>query len=526
MLESIWGGVFVSENALSRCIKEARTALDDDAREPRFIRTIPRVGFKFIAGVETGRLLQSTESRTRTIAVLPFKPLVVRDRDESLEMGMADTLILRLSRLKEIVVRSIHAVRRYADLDQDPLFAGREQQVDAVLEGSIQKGGRKLRVTARLLKVSDGSTLWMGQFDEKASDIFAVQDSISEKVAEALQTRLTRDEIARFTRRHTASAEAYQLYAQGRHFASRLDFKAAGRSIECFTQAVKADPKYALAYAGIAQAFIFLADCGAPSNDVYPRARAAAIQALELDDELPEAHAALGYVSMNYSWDWPEAGRRFERALELDPNNADVRHWHSMYFKWLSRFDEAVAEAKLAQSLAPLSFPVNMDLALILDLAGRREEAARQIEKTIEMYPDYGFGYFGLALIRTHARQYKEALSALQTARTLSQDFPDAAGLAGYLYAKTGRRREALKCLQEIENRGTYVPPFLLAGIYGELEGDVRALELLERACEDRSWHMVMLKVEPLLDPLRRHPRFKDLLQRVGFTGIRKTRGA
>jgi tetratricopeptide (TPR) repeat protein len=328
------------------------------------------------------------------------------------------------------------------------------------------------------------------------------------------------------TRRHTASPEAYQLYAHGRHFASRLDFKAAVRSIDCFRQAANIDPKYALAYAGVAQAYIILVDCGAPSNEAYPQARVAALQALELDDELPEAHAALAYVSMCYAWDWPEAGKRFKRALELDPNNADVHHGYSLYLKWLARFDEAIAEAKLAQSLAPLSFPVNLDLGLILDVAGRRQEAVRQIEKAIEMYPDYGVGYFGLALIRTHARQYKEALSALQTARTLSKGYPDAAGLEGYLYAKTGKRSAALKCLQALEAiRGASVSPFLLSGVYGELEGSNRALDLLEKACDDRSWHMIMLKVEPMFDPLRRHPRFKNLLKKVGLAGIQKARG-
>jgi DNA-binding winged helix-turn-helix (wHTH) protein len=383
MLDAIWGEVFVSENALSRCIKEARLALKDSAHEPRFIKTVPRVGFKFIATVEgVPSLEQRPGGGVQTIAVLPFKPLVTAGKDESLEMGMADTLIMRLSRLPRISVRPIHAVRKYVDLEQDPIIAGREQQVDAVLDGSIQKAGRKLRVTARLLKVSDGTPLWMGQFDEKISDIFTVQDSISERVAEALQTRLTGNERASVKKRYTRSPEAYQLYMKGRHFWNRYHPKAGEKSIEYFRQAIEIDPDFALAYAGAALSYISLGDFGVASSEVYPEAKAWARKALEIDEELAEAHAALAVVNMNYFWDWPEAEKRLRRAIELNPNNTDAHHWYGTYLRWSARFDEAIAEGKRARSLAPLSFPINFDLGLTLDIAGRSVEAFEQLQNT------------------------------------------------------------------------------------------------------------------------------------------------
>ena len=518
MMDTLWAGTFVTDNALTRCIKEVREALTDDAYEPRFIKTIPRVGFKFIADVEAIASSERHETVATKIAVLPFKPLIAADRDESLEMGMADTLITRLSGLVQIVVRPISAVRRYVDLEQDPVSAGREQQVDVVLDGSIQKSGNRIRVTARLLKVSDGTPLWTGQFDENTGDIFTVQDSISDKVVAALQMRLTGDERAFITKRYTNSPEAYQRYMKGRHFWNQWNPKAGAKAIEYFRQAVEIDPNYALAYAGGALTYISLADFGAPSQEVYPQAKVWAERATEIDEDLAEAHAALATLNMNYYWDWFEAEQHFKRAIELNPNNADSHYGYGLYLRWLARFDEAISEANRAVLLAPPSFPFNLDLGLTLVAAKRYDEAFEQLQKTVEMYPNLGYGYFALAFTYLYNKQYAEAIATLETARGLSDDFLDAVALKAYANAMSGKRSEALNCLDELRtHKATYVPPFLLAVVYLGLDDKEKVFEHLEKAYEDRNWHLIMLKVDPSFDPLRSDPRFSDLLRRVGL---------
>lgn len=517
MMDTLWADSFVTDNALTRCIKEVREALADDAYEPRFIKTIPRVGFKFIADVDAIASLEPRGTAATKIAVLPFKPLVPADREESLEMGMADTLITRLSGLTQIVVRPISVVRRYVDLEQDPVSAGREQQVDVVLDGNIQTSGNRIRVTARLVKVADGTPLWTGQFDEKTGDIFAVQDSISDKVVAALKMRLTGDERALITKRYTNNPEAYQRYMKGRHFWNQWNPKAGAKAIEYFLQAVEIDPNYALAYAGGALTYVSLADLGAASHEMYSEAKAWAQRAIEIDDDLADAHAALATLNMNYYWDWPKAEHHFKRAIELNPNNADSHYGYGLYLRWVARFDDAIAAAKRAVSLAPSSFPFNLDLGLTLVAAKRYDEAFEQLQKTIEMYPNHSYGYFALAFTYLYKAQYVEAISTLKTARSLADDFLDAVALQAFAYAKAGKRGEALNCLDELQaHKTTYVPPFLLAVVYLGLDDKEKVFEYLEKAYEDRNWHLIMLKVDPNFDPLRSDPRFSDLLGRVG----------
>ena len=263
-------------------------------------------------------------SSVKTVAVLPFKPLVQGAQDQALELGMADTLIAKLSNSREVVVRPISAVRRFGALEQDPQAAGRELNVEAVLDGHIQRRGERIRVTARLLNVGDGRQLWAGQFDEKMPDIFAVQDAISERVASALALTLTGEERSRIKRRDTGNVEAYQLCLRGRYFLSKRRPDALHRAVEHFRQAIALDPNYALAYAGLADAYGFLLNAeygGMPPREMTPKAKEAALKAVALDDTLAEAHAVLGRI-LGFERDWHAAGRELQRAIELDPNSA------------------------------------------------------------------------------------------------------------------------------------------------------------------------------------------------------------
>jgi DNA-binding winged helix-turn-helix (wHTH) protein/TolB-like protein/Tfp pilus assembly protein PilF len=600
LLDTLWADAFVTENALTRCVKEVREALQDDAHQPRYIRTFPRVGYKFIAEVEevspaflldqsekfattkivgesvegltprlqnltgTGRgvlpaepVLTATAGRRsfwhwtrktiliplavaaltlivgfayylrsrqvpppgqiRSIAVLPFKPLVVEEGDESLQLGMADTLITTLSNVSQVTVRPTTAVRKYTGLEQDAVVAGREQRVDVVLDGSIQKLGDRIRVTVRLLRVDDGAQLWAGKFDEKSTDIFLVQDSISKQVAEALAVKLTGAERELLTKHYTGDTEAYQLYLKGRYFLNKSteeDFK---KSIDYFQQAIARDPRYALAQVGLADSYAQLGSYGLiQMKDSYPRAREALTRALESDDKLGEAHASLGFVLMNYYWEWGEAEQRFKRAIELNPNYAMAHNWYSQHLAFIGRSREAIREAKRAQEIDPLSPWTNSDIGFVSYLARQYDEAILASQKTLELDPDFAVAHMIIGLSLVQKNMYDEGIAELQKAKAN----PDSRALLAYAYAVSGKSREARKILEELDQLSTqkYVSPFPIAVAYSGLGENDRAFEALEKAYTERSWGMGMLKVNPTLDGLRSDSRFAVLLRRVNLT--------
>ncbi|MBA2378121.1 MAG: winged helix-turn-helix domain-containing protein, partial [Blastocatellia bacterium] len=296
----------------------------------------------------------------RSIAVLPFKPITANERDESLELGMSDTLITRLSSIGQITVRPMSAVRRYTDLEQDAVAAGRELQVESVLEGNIQRAGERIRISARLVRVIDEKTLWTETFDEKFTDIFAVQDSISQKIVVALALHLSGEEQNQLTKKYTADTEAYQLYLQGRYFWNKVTPEGFEKSLVFYRQAIAIDPNYALAYAGLADSYNLLGSYGVlPLKESHPKARAAAEKALEIDGELAEAHTSLATVIADYYWDWAEAEKHFKQAIALNPNYPVARNWYSQHLARMGRFEEAIEEAKRAQTLDPLSPSAN-----------------------------------------------------------------------------------------------------------------------------------------------------------------------
>jgi len=452
----------------------------------------------------------------KSIAVLPFKPLVAESRDELLEMGMADTLITRLSNIRQVIVRPMSAVRKYTELEQDAVAVGREQRVDAILEGRIQRSGDKVRVTVRLVKVADEEVLWAGQFDEKFTDIFAVQDSISERVAAALALKLTGEEQKRLTKRYTDNTVAYQLYLKGRYNWNKTTEEGLKKAIDFFNQAIEKDPSYALAYAGLADAYTSLDWYGVLSTkEANPRAKAAAIKALEIDETLAEAHASLAAVRQ-YEWDWAGAEREYQRAIGLNPNYAVAHQWYGVYLAYMGRMDEGIAEMTRAQELDPLSLAINAQLGFLFYLARRYDQAIEQCQRTLEMEPGYEEARIYLAWIYVQKGMYEEAIAQYQK---LKGDIPDVLAMLGAAYAVSGQRgkaRDVLAELKEISQR-RYVPPVFVAAIYTGLGDKDQAFAWLEKAYEDRDESFVGLKVLPLFDPLRSDQRFADLLRRMGL---------
>src|SRR5215831_3062693 len=327
---------------------------------------------------------------SQTIAVLPFKPMNQAGQDEFLELGMADALITKLSNLRQIVVRPTSAVRKYAIQEQDPVAAGRELRVTSVLEGSVQRLNDRIRVTVQLVSVEDGSPLWAETFDEKFGDIFSVQDSISQKIAERLALKLTGEDLQRLTKRYTQKTDAYQLYVKGVFYRDELNEAGLQKSVQYFEEAIKVDPNYAQAYAGLSSAlgpmmfFGFL-----PIREGRPRMLAAETKALELDATLAEAQTESGVFKLFYEYDWSGGERAFKRAIELNPNYALAHHMYANLLEGAGRFDEAIAERKRALEIDPVSLRTSSLLGRDYTLAGRYEEAIAQYGKTSELDPNY-----------------------------------------------------------------------------------------------------------------------------------------
>jgi serine/threonine protein kinase/TolB-like protein/tetratricopeptide (TPR) repeat protein len=456
----------------------------------------------------------------KSIAVLPFKPLLVESRDEMLEMGMADTLIARLSNISEINVRPISSVRKYAGVEQDALAAGREQGVDAVLDGQIQRSGDAIRVTVRLVRVKDGGPIWSSQFDEKMTNIFRVQDSISERVAGVLALRLTGEEKGQLTKRSTENTEAYQLYLKGRFHINRLTDDGFLKARDYFQQAIDKDPRYALAYAGLADAYQTLSGWNVLSaTEALPKADAAARKAIELDDTLAEAHAVFGIVKLFYDRDWQSAEREFKRALELNPNYADAHRYYSFYLSPMRRFDEAHAEVRRAQELDPLSIDKVSGIAEVYYFQGDFDRAIEQYRKAVDLDPNSGFAHWALANALTQRGMYAQAIEEYKKSIPLSGDSPDEPAMLACAYAMSGNKKEARKILAELNERSRrqYIAPTSIAFVHIALGEKDEAFAILDRALVEHDTLLTLLNVEPFFGPLRGDPRFQNLLRRVGL---------
>jgi DNA-binding winged helix-turn-helix (wHTH) protein/TolB-like protein len=458
--------------------------------------------------------------RIKSIAVLPFKPLAAANRDESLELGMADTLITRLGSIKSLLVRPTSAVRRYSGLEQDAIAAGRELQVDSVVDGTLERDGERLRVTVRLIRTIDGVTLWNESFDQNFTNILAVQDRCAERVADVLASRLGEQEQRHLTKRYTRNPDAYRLYAMGRYFWSKMTVEGFNKSIEYYNEAIKLDHDYALAYAGLADSHNFLGSFGRiPVSESHPRAREAAERALALDEQLAEAHTSLAAIIMDYYWDWSEAERHFARAIELNDNYALAHHLYSQYLSLNQRFDQSIAEAKKAQEIDPLSVNESNNVALALYRARRYDESIKAAKETLEMDKAFAPAHINLGFAYLEKGMNSEAIEEFKEGRTLTHDSPQLIAMLGYSYARAGMTIEARTILKQLEQRSRkeYVSPFDIAGIHIGLGDKDTAFLWLERSYNERSWLLSYIKVEPLFDPLRSDPRFINLTRRVGF---------
>jgi DNA-binding winged helix-turn-helix (wHTH) protein/Tfp pilus assembly protein PilF len=518
LIRAVWPDTVVEENNLNQNISTLRRLLGEDRGENRYIVTVPGRGYRFVAAVRSSAEL--ARAPIRTIAVLPFKPLTADHRDEALEMGMADTLIAQLSSSRATIVRPLSSVRKYTSLEQDALAAGRELGVESVLDGSIQSDGSQIRVTVRLTRVADGASLWTGKFDQEFTNVFAVQDTISEKVASALALRLSHDEKKRLTQRCTHNVEAFHCYLKGRYHIGKVTRPAIRKGLEFFQKAIDVDPTYALAYAGVAEAYrrLPITSDVAP-KEAFPKAKAAASRALEIDENIADAHLALGFTKLWFDWDWVAAEKEFKVAIDLNPSGGDAHMGYANLLTCVGRHREALAEAQCAVELDPLSLIVNANQAQFLHWARDDDAAWRRVQKTLEIDPDFWVANLALGRLHIQKGEYPDAIIALTKARDFSGANSETVSLIGYAYARAGDRAQADAILGELRSRSnnSHVPPHSIAVIYHGLSDKDQTFQWLEKAYEQRDVRLTFLKTDPKWDSIRSDARFVNLVRRVGL---------
>jgi DNA-binding winged helix-turn-helix (wHTH) protein/TolB-like protein/cytochrome c-type biogenesis protein CcmH/NrfG len=460
---------------------------------------------------------KSADASPQSLAVLPFKTIGPPGHEAFLGLGMADAVIIRLGKTGKLLVSPTAAVRRYHEKEADPISAGKSLGVATVLSGNVQQNGDRLRVTVQLLRVGDGQQIWADQFDEKLTDVFAVQDLLAQRLATALTLRLTEVERERLKQPHTPNLEAYQLYLRGRYYWNRRTPEWIRKGIECFEQAVKLDPAYAQAYAGLADSYAISAS-GLPPLERLPKAKAAAERALELDDTLAEAHTSLGFIRYKFDWDWAGAERSFKRAMELNPNYATAFHWYGEMLGLLGRFDEAITILQQAERLDPLSIGIKHNLGETWFRARQYERTEQVARELLDFDPTAPHPHYLLWHVAQVQGRYDDAV-----AERIQQ------------LIKSNTPPEVLTELQQARATGgwrAYWQKELELAAVGKLNlnsnerakhclylGDKQqALQWIEMSFAERGDVPVVMKTLPSYDSLRGDAHFAELLQRAGHT--------
>ena len=455
----------------------------------------------------------------KSIAVLPFDNLS-RDPDNAFfAEGVQDEILTRLAKVADLKVIARTSTQRFKSAPENLPDIAKQLGALNILEGSVQKVNDQVRVNVQLINALTNAHLWADIYDRKLTDIFAVESDIAKTIADTLQAKLTGSEKTAISKTPTTNPEAYELYLKGRFFWDKRTGADLQTAIQYFNQAIAKDPTYALAYAGLSDAYALLTAYGASSiADSFPQAKAAARKALELDGSLAEAHTSLGQVLLFYDLDFQAAAKEFQRAIALNANYATAHHWYGNGPPTVvGNFDTAIAELKRAQQLDPLSLIINADLGVTFFLARRYDEAITQLRKTIEMEPHFYYAHWNLGQALELKEQLREALAEYKKAAELNDD-PLIVALLARAYAKLGQRDEALKRLEELQQAATrrYVPNYAFALVYAALGDKAKAMDWLEHAYRDHVGpELVLIKVDPMLDPLRGDARFEALAEKI-----------
>ncbi len=560
----LWpGDTFVDfDHSLSNAVNKIREALGDSAESPRFVETLPRRGYRFVAPVEDvaaapradfgvkfrihrlpglaiaalalavllallmglrargwrERLLGRPDAaRIGSIAVLPIENLSGDPSQDYFADGMTEALITDFAQISALRVISRTSVMQYKGTRKPLPEIARELKVDAVVEGAVVRSGDRVRITAQLVRADSDRHVWADSYERDLSDILALQSEVARAIANEVRVRLTPQEQARLASRRPVKPEAYESYLKGRYYWNQRTPEALSRASEYFQQAIEKDPGFALAYAGIADSYAVLPwNADAPPRESFPKAKEAATRALDLDNTLGEAHVSLAFALKFYDWDWPGAEREFRRGLELNPSYATGHRTYAAHLSAMGRHAEAIAEAKRAQELDPLSLMINTVAGRCFYHARQYDQAIEQYRKALEIDPNFWVAHLFLGKTYGQKRMYEEAITELQKAGRVTTE---PRSVTAYIYAVSSRRGEAKKVVAELKelSKRRYVPPYHIAVIYAGLGEKDQAFAWLQNAYEERDAWIAWLKVEPMLDNLRSDPRFADLLRRVGF---------
>ena len=570
------------DQALNIAIAKLRTALGDSAENPRFIETLSKRGYRFIADVSVvdpnvrlrkpesaGTIPHATEvehalpaaglaeprkgrlwtrgwglvllalvlgvsilalwifrSRApaptgiRSLAVLPLENLSGDPAQNYFADGMTDELITDLAQISTLRVISRTSAMVYKDAHKSLPQIARELNVDAVVEGSVLRSGDQVRITAQLIEARTDKHLWSQSYEGDLRETLTVQNSVARAIADQIRINLTPREQAALRSVDVVNPAAYESYLKGRFFWNKRTADGLRTALAYFDQAIEEDPNYARSYSGLADTYALLGDwqyAAMPAKEAFPKAKAAAIKALELDSSLGEAHNSLAFVLDGFDWDLDAAGKEFQRAIELNPGYATAHHWYAWHLSLLGRYDEAITEMRKAENLDPLSLIINADLAELLVLAHSYDESIQQSRKTIEMDPNFALAHNQLAQAYLQEHRYDEAVAELQKAVQLSVGSPTSIANLARAYVLSGNRSEAEKLLSDLKKRSNpeYSNAAEIAMIYASLGDRDQAMNWLEKGFEERFNPGVLLR--PGFDPLRSDSRFQSLVHRVGL---------
>jgi len=586
------------DHSLNTAVMRLRETLGDSSENPRYIETLPRRGYRFIAHVDqtasslpeenpsvplTNSQVSPTEAvktpgsvlsfpdgtshpiprlaasyrrkaifmfcvvgatalvagvvsylarnfprarvasnQIKSLVVLPLENLSGDREQEYFADGMTDELIAHLSKIRSLRVISRTSAMEYKGARKPLSEIARDLNVDAVVEGTVVRSGNRVRITAELVQVAPDRNLWAETYESPLGDILTLQSQVATAIANEIRIKLTPEEEQRLASVHPISTESYEDYLKGRYYWNKRSEEGLTKAIDYFELATKKDPNYALAYAGLADCYSIIGSAivgTVPSRDVAPKAKAAALKALELDGTLAEAQTSLATVRFNYDWDWAAAATGFNRAIELNPSYATAYQRFSLYLMAIGRTQESVAQMNRARDLEPLSISTNFSLGWRLYMARQYDQAIEQLRNTIEMDPNFALSHLVLGQAYEQKKSYDQAIVEFQKAASISHDSVPAIAALGHAYAISGKKSEAQNALDQLldKSKKQYVSPFYVAIVYAGLNENEKALDWLEKAYDDRSNGIVFLKVDPQLDALRSNPRFRSLLQRLAL---------
>ena len=555
------------DHGLHNAIARLREALGENANSPRFIETLPRRGYRFIGPLDTPVVPQGTTvetvprrqfrpgllpllfvaiallallfsldfGRVRTrllgkpfpaahidsIAVLPLNNLSDDREQDYFADGMTEALITDLGKVSALRVISRTSVMRYKDTDKPLPEIARELQVDALVEGTVVRAGDRLRITANLVQASPEKHIWAETYERNLSDVIALQNDVARTITQQIQIQLTPEEHIRLTASHPVDPEAYKLNIKGRYFWVKRNGESFQRAMDYFQQAIDRDPTYAAPYSGLADCYVLFGSSfdvgGRAPNDVQPKAKAAALKALQLDNSLADAHNSIAYVKLTYDWDWAGAEAEFKRSLALNPGYAHGHHWYAHLLLSSGRRDEALAESNRALELDPVSPIINLHLGWHYLYTAQYDRAIEQLNKTLELDPDYALAHWYLGLAYEQKKDYPKALTEIGRAKDLLPGNLAVLCDIGHVYAVSGDKRSAEHVIAVLQKESAvrYVNQYELALIYIGLVQKDLAFKSLERAFREHSDMLIYMNVDPRLDSIRSDPRFENLVSRV-----------